>query len=277
MRYITIIIALMVTLLPMHEVAAQHTLGVSFGAGTGSFRPYPDQETRTISGLFTGGASWRYYTDQRYVGAIGIDVEFMERAYSYAPYASYTLEGEEHAYYTRYWNSIMVPFVWQPHVYMFHNHVRVFLDLGVTFSYNMASTYENEAYRDLGWDEWEGDYEYKTARDNRFCYGLMGGAGINYIIGRYEIMARARYYFGYSDILKNRNKYYNNSNDGAENPFYYTPTRSPVDNMMISVGLNYRLGSGDGFASWYKKREEKVKIGTDFNYSGASNKNSKRK
>ncbi len=278
MKRILIIIAFIVALLPLQHSVAQHTIGVFAGAGTGSFRPYPDQVTRTVTGLMSGGASWRYYTDQRFVGAIGVDVEYMERAYSYAPYASYTLEGEEHDYYTRYWNSIMVPFVWQPHVYLFNNHVRVFLDAAVTFSYNMSSTYVNEVYRELGWEEWQGKYEYKTARDNRFCYGLMGGAGINYIHKRFEFMARARYYFGYSDILKNRNKYYGNSNDGAENPFYYTPTRSPVDNMMINFGVSYRLGRyDDGFDSWKVVPDEKVKIGTEFNYTGERPKNAERK
>ncbi len=278
MRYIAIIIAFVATLLPMHHTQAQHTVGVMAGAGVGSFRPYPDQVTQSVAGLLNGGVSWRYYTDQRYVGAIGVDVEFMERAYSYAPYASYTAEGEDHSYYTRYWNSIMVPFMWQPHVYMFNNHVRVFLELAVTFSYNMSSTYVNEAARDfLYLDDWEGDYEYKTARDNRFCYGLMGGGGICYIHGRIEVLARMRYYFGYSDILKNRNKYYGNSNDGSENPFYYTPTRSPVDNIMVSFGVSYRLGKSDGYDSWKVKREEKVKIGTDFNYTGIKPKNSERK
>ncbi|MFI3282448.1 MAG: hypothetical protein SNG10_02830 [Rikenellaceae bacterium] len=175
-RYIAIISVVIMALLPFCEVSAQYTIGVSAGVTTSSFRPYPDQETRTVTGLYTSGVSLRYYTAQRFVGAIGVDVEFLQRGYSFAPYASYTQEGEDHLYYTRYYNSIMVPFMWQPHVYMFNNHVRIFLDAAVTFCYNMASTYVNDAYR-VYYDaeDWKGDYIYKTSRDNRFGYGLMGG------------------------------------------------------------------------------------------------------
>ncbi len=266
MRYIAIITTLIILFTPLQRLSAQHTLGVSAGGTASFFRPYPTQETRTVTGLYTGGVSWRYYTAERYVGAIGVDVEFLQRAYSFAPFASATEEGEDYKYYTRYYNSIMVPFIWQPYVYMFHNRVRVFLDAAVTFCYNFSGTYVNDAYKDYGYDPWQGDYEFKAARDNRWGYGLMGGMGINYIFGRFELMARARYYFGYSDILKNRNKYYTNNIDGAENPFYYTPTRSPVDNISVSFGLNYRLGKGEGFAAQKVKPPKKLEMGREFNY-----------
>ncbi len=268
MKYIAIFFALIVALVVPIRSFAQHTIGVSMGASQGTFRPYPSQQTKSVMGLLNGGVSWRYYSSQRYVGAVGVDVEYMERGYSYAPNASVSADGEDLNYYTRYFNSIMVPIVWQPHIYMINNKVRLFLDAGATFSYNMSSTYINEYARAYGASDWEGDYEYKTARDNRFGYGLVGGFGINYLIGRFEAMARVRYYYGYGDILRNRNKYYDNSTDGSENPFYLTPTRSPVDNISINVGFNYRLGRGDGFSSWSVKRAEKVDIGTDFNYVG---------
>lgn len=272
MKRIAIIIALLITLLPLSHAQAQVTLGASVGTSASSFRPYPYQETRTTTGLYTGGVGVRYYTAQRFVGAIGLDVEFMECAYSFAPYASYTAEGEEYSYYTRYYNSIMIPFMWQPYFYLFDNKVRVFIEAAATLSINLASTYVNDAAREfLGAEDWEGEYIYKTARDNRVCYGLMGGGGIAYLHGRYEFFARARYYFGYSDILKNRNKYYTNNNDGSDNPFYYTPTRSPVDNISISIGFNYRLGKGDGFDSWNTKALQKLERTTDFNYTGKTN------
>ncbi len=274
MRYIRIIVTLLLCVAPLAELSAQHTIGVSAGGTVSVFRPYPTQETRNVEGLYTSGVSWRYYTSQRFVGAIGLDLEFMQRGYSFAPFASASDEADtEYSYYTRRYNSIMLPFIWQPHFYLFNYHVRIFLDAAATFCYNTSGTYVNDAYKDYGYEIWEGDYEHKTARDNRFGYGLMGGVGINLIFGRYEIMARGRYYFGYSDILKNRNKYYGNSNDGSENPFYYTPTRSPIDNISISVGLNYRLGSGDGFDSWKIKPRSKLNIGTDFNYIGDSDSN----
>ena len=88
-------------------------------------------------------------------------------------------------------------------------------------------------------------------------YGLGGGGGIAFLIRRFELNFRVRYSFGYSDIVRNRNKYYDNNSDGAENPFWATPLRSPLDNLMISVGLNYRFNK-QGFEAW-KPRPKKEK------------------
>ena len=101
------------------------------------------------------------------------------------------------------------------------------------------------------------DGSSKFARDNRWGYGLAGGGGIALLIRRFEINVRARYYFGLSDIVRNRNKYADNGIDGSENPFWATPMRSPLDNLMISVGLNYRFNK-QGFEAW-KPRPKKEK------------------
>lgn len=118
------------------------------------------------------------------------------------------------------------------HFYMLRNHVRIYLEAAATFSYNISSTYENEQARANGSAGWKGDYPFKLARDNRWGYGLAGGGGIAFLIRRFELNFRVRYSFGYSDIVRNRNKYYDNNSDGAENPFWATPLRSPLDNLM---------------------------------------------
>lgn len=58
----------------------------------------------------------------------------------------------------------------------------------------------------------------------RWGYGLAGGGGISFLIRRFEINVRARYYFGLSDVVRNRNKYADNGIDGSENPFWATPS-----------------------------------------------------
>ena len=94
-------------------------------------------------------------------------------------------------------------------------------------------------------------------KDLKSASGLAGGGGIAFLIRRFELNFRVRYSFGYSDIVRNRNKYYDNNSDGAENPFWATPLRSPLDNLMISVGLNYRFNK-QGFEAW-KPRPKKEK------------------
>lgn len=269
----SIIIILAITICSITRLSAQHTIGVVGGYGSGSFRPNPVEETRSIWGLLSGGLSWRYYNDDRYWGGFGIDLEYLQRAYSFAPYTiNNNNDGENYGkdllYYTRNINSIMVPVVWQPHVYAFKNRLRVYIEAAATFSYNLNSTYEDELHKESNPEDWQGVYEYKLARDNRLGYGLAGGAGFSLIFDRIEVNARARYYFGYSDILRNRNKYYSNNNDGLENPFTYTPTRSPLDNINVSVGVSYRLSKA-GFTTWTQPRIKREKIVGGFDYEGA--------
>ncbi len=269
-RYLYILIAILAS---TAQISAQSTIGIYGGAGSGGERFYPEVESRSVYGLANVGFSWRTYGEQKYVGCFGIDVEYLQRGFSFAPYASSLPEGEPLRYYTRTVNSITVPIVWQPHVYMFHRRARLFADAAATFSYDFSSTYVNEydkhIYEEAGLDyQWEGDYEYVTARDNRFGYGLAFGGGLALLIGkRFEVMGRVRYYLGLSDVVRNRNKYYSNNIDGAENPFSLTPIRSSLTNMMITVGVNYNL-KGKGFNTWYKKAEPKSNIGREFNYKG---------
>ncbi len=251
---------------------AQNTLGVSYGIGSGSIRAYPSIESKSIYGLSSFSLSWRNYTKALYVGCVGVDVEYMERGFAYAPYTtSNNTDGDNSAkdllYYNRYVNTIMVPIVWQPYVYALNNRARIFMEAAVTFNYNLSSTYENELEYSYGnYSDWQGVYNLRDERDNRWGYGLAFGGGINLIFGRVELQASARYYFGYSDLMKNRNLYYDNTTDnGAENPFSLTLMRSPIDNLNIKVGVSYRL-TRDDYAAWYTQRLKKVNLQGGFGY-----------
>lgn len=158
----------------------------------------------------------------------------------------------------------MLPVVWQPHFYMLRNRLRVYLEAAATFSYNFTSSYENEWARERGADDWRGSYRFHTARDNRWGYGLAGGGGVAVLIRRFELNFRVRYYFGFSDIVRNRTRYADNATDGSENPFWATPLRSPLDDLHISVGLSYRFNK-EGFRAW-KPRPKREKNREVFKY-----------
>ena len=243
---------------------AQHTFGVSGGLGSSTARFYPQQEMKMLLGGTNFGLSWRYYSLPRYVGAIGVDLEYMQRGFSFGYSYSTTTndKGEEirdYNFYTRRLNSIMLPLVWQPHVYLAKHHVRLYLEAALTFSYNFGGDYE---YEDTGL---KGDYDWRLERDNRWNYGLAGGGGFALLFGRYELGVRARYYFGYADLMRNMNKYYDNATDGAENPFRSTPLRSPLDNINISVTLAYRFNK-DGFTEWFYKPPKRDRSNREFRY-----------
>lgn len=257
------------------ESRAQHTIAVTGGTGYATARPYPSQEMKAIWGTYQAGISWRYYSMPRFIACFGIDVELLQRGYSFAPYAYYYQNKKEMNYYTRKINSIVVPIVWQPHFYLFKKHLRVYLEAAPTFSFNFSSKFYNDEKYAINIDgsvnaPISGKYEFRAERDNRFCYGLRGGAGFDLIFGQVEIGVRAMYDFGYSDILKNRTKYYDNQLDSitnpGENPFYYTPLRSPLDNLTISMKLGFRIGK-EGFQEWYWKKPAFPKNKEVFKYT----------
>ncbi len=258
------ILSLLICLAALQGASAQHTLGFIAGWGSASGRFEPKEQTKQIWGNYSGGLTWRYYGQQRFVGGFGIDLEFVQQGYSFATNASYVDEAKDFLYYTRRMNSIMLPIVWQPHVYMIRNHVRLYGEAAATFSYNINSTYENQQAKAAGRTDWEGDYPYKLVRDNRWSYGLAFGGGVAFLVSRFEINFRIRYYFGLGDTVRNRSKYYDNGTDGPENPFYGSPQRSPLDNMTFSVGLNYRFNK-EGFSTW-KPRAKRDKNKEVFKY-----------
>ena len=263
-----------ITLLNSERASAQHTLTLSGGTGFSYARFYPVQETKMQWGNETLGLSWRYYSDKpRFVGAIGIDLEYLERGFDlgYTYTSDWVGEGEDrheirhYQYYSRKVNSLMLPLVWQPHVYVAKNRLRIFLEAAVVLSYNISSSYsyENDRYP-------AGKYEWKIPRDNRFGYGLAGGLGFNVLLGQVELGIRARYHFGYSDLMKNRNKYYSNDTDGKENPFRLSPLRSPVDNVYVAFTVGWRFNKS-GFDEWNVKREKRKSQLNEFNFSKAVN------
>lgn len=264
-NYLTLLVALL--LLGHTTSSAQNIVSLYGGYGSGGDSIYPEVEGRSVYGLPNIGVSWRNYTAEQNIGCFGIDFEYLQRGFSFTPNTSTLLEDEEALYYTRWINSIVVPIVWQPYVYMFDRRVRVFFEASVTFSYDVSSHYVNE-FGENNYDEWEGKYEYENYRDNHFGYGLAFGGGMSYLVGeRFEVMARVRYYLGLSDVVRNRNKYYTNNLDGAENPFTLTPIRSSLTNLIFNVGIGYHFGE-KGFKAWKTKRVKTPKMNDGFNYKG---------
>ncbi|MBQ2142793.1 MAG: PorT family protein, partial [Alistipes sp.] len=253
-------------LMGSERATAQHTLTLTGGTGVSTARFYPAEETKWMWWTDTYGISWRYYSDKpRFVGCVGVDLEYMERGFNFGyAYTSEMKDDKEirhYQFYTRHVNSLMLPIVWQPHIYAANNHLRIFIEAAFVLSYNISSdySYENDRFP-------AGKYEWKVPRDNRFGYGLSGGAGLAVLLGQVELGFKAKYNFGYSDLMKNRNKYYSNTTDGRENPFYYTPLRSPVDNISVMLTLGWRFNKR-GFDAWYVVRPKKEPRMKTFNFS----------
>ena len=214
-------LSLLVILLGCGTLRAQHYIGVRGGWGGGSARFTPSRETGMEWGLYSGGISYKFYTAQKFVGAIQADLQYMGRGFMY------DLQSKGDTSYHRTINSFELPLMWQPHFYFMQRHGRFFVNLGVYLSYFMDSKYYYKSKRAGIYEQ--GPYTMKLTRDTRWGYGLCGGAGLSFLIRRFEMAFEGRYYFGYSDVLRNGTKYQGN------------PTHSPLDNINVSMAFYYRL------------------------------------
>ncbi len=276
-KIILVLVVLLFSLVGAERATAQHTLTLTGGTGLSTARFYPAEQTKWLWGMESAGISWRYYSDKpRFVGCVGVDLEFLERGfkygYAYIPEYKDDKEIRHYQYYTRHVNSLMLPIVWQPHFYLANNRLRLFVEAAFVLSFNISSNYSYEKDRYPA-----GKYEWKVPRDNRFAYGLSGGAGFAVLLGRVELGFKAKYNFGYSDLMKNRNKYYSNTTDLIDgkigpNPFHYTPLRSPVDNITAMFTVGWRF-SKRGFDAWYVVRPKKEPRMKTFNFSAAQSNN----
>lgn len=223
------------TIYAVSPASAQHYVGVKGGYGSSDVRLYPAWKTPAEFGMLSGGLMWRFYSTEtpaqpalKYTGGISLELQYLQRGYKYE-----SLQNEEHTY-SRRINTLMMPLIWQPHITFAQDRLRLFLNLGVTFSYNLSSTYRTYVTESKETID-EGVYDMLLVRDNRWGYGLCGGLGAEVkVAGRVSLFVEGRYDFGYSDILKAQTKYPPN-----------TFQRSPMDNITLSVGAYYRLGKGD--------------------------------
>ncbi len=233
---------------------AQHYVGVKagYGAAHGRFYPAPDR-SGLMWGKSTAGLVWKYFSPQQVVGGVSAEIEFQQRAYNLLEgTGAITGEGSYDGL-MRTVSSITVPIVWQPHLYMINRRVRLFVSAGVSFSYNLGLGDKLTTTRYV----WNADtqthtptsttvpYDMQTARDVRWNYGWLGGVGLSVLVRRVEIYAEGRYYYGMGDIVRNSTKYLFHEQKIL---------RSELDNIYISVGVTFRLGSGDILAPPLSKR-----------------------
>jgi len=220
-------------------VKVEHYIGIRGGYGLGLQRFEPNKPNITQYGLLNFGVAYRFdVPKQKYVGCIEFDLEYVQKSFAYETYV------ESGKIYSRNYSTIMFPILWQPYLPLGKKGSRFYLNLGPYISYTLSSGstyryYDKETNETID----EGTYEYDRLRDNSWEYGCPLGAGFVVSAGsRITIGLDFRYNICLSDILKGINKY-------ESNPF-----RSPVDQMNVSLGVNYRIPSK------VKKTKEEVSV-----------------
>ena len=197
MKLRNIIVSALLLAAITQPAAAQHYVGIKGGYGSSDVRLYPAWKTPVELGMLSGGLVWRYYSPEnpsqpalRYTGGISMELQYLQRGYKYE-----SLSNENHTY-SRRINTLMVPLIWQPHISFAQERLRLFLNLGVTFNYNINSTYHTYV-TETGETVEQGDYEMLLIRDNRWGYGLCGGLGAEMkVAGRVSLFVEGRYDFG---------------------------------------------------------------------------------
>jgi len=202
-----------------------HYLGIRGGYGLGTQRFEPNKDNVTQTGLFNFGIAYRFDVPrQKYVGCIEFDLEYMQKGFGYETYT------ESGIVYSRRYAVIMLPILWQPYLPLGKKGSRFYLNLGPYLSYTISGGTEKYYDKETKETISEENYEYDTLRDNYWEYGCPVGAGFVIAASKsFTIGIDFRYNINLSDVLKGVNKY-------ASNPF-----RSPVDQMNISFGVNFKI------------------------------------
>lgn len=204
-------------------VKVDHYIGIRGGYAMGNARFEPTRQTEMKMGLVVGGIVYKFdVPKQKYVGCIEVDINWSQMGYRAFRY----FDSDE--VYERTWNTIEIPILWQPYLPLSKGGTRFYLSAGPFVSYSFKSEFR-EFYKSTGETISKGTYEYDPTRDNRWGYGVTFGGGMLFAIRRFSITAEFRYTIGLSDILKGVTKYEGN------------PFRSPVDQMNITVGVNYKV------------------------------------
>ncbi|MDE7356480.1 MAG: PorT family protein [Rikenellaceae bacterium] len=220
-RAVVIALAIVTTAL---SASAQggHYIGIRGGAGASKVRFYPRKESKLLLPNMTYGVAYKYLGGDRFFGGVELDVNYVEKGYKYL------VKSDSDSSLQRKLTAIELPFMWQPHVWFAQNRARFFLNAGPYLSYMLKTSDERLVSKKDG-EQAVYSYDFNSLRDNRLEYGLSAGAGFGATIaGRLEVLFEFRYVVGFSDILKNPNKY----------PGSITQ-ESPIDQMNVTLGIHY--------------------------------------
>lgn len=238
--------------------AQENYFGVRGGVLAGNIIVQPYYETKGVWDNFEFGLMYKLIAGDKYYGGFQTEVN-----YGTASFRLLEKETSDSSY-VRSVTSIEIPFYWHPY-YGFgeKEKVKLFLNAGPYLYYVMKSDYQYIDNYDLTSSfNRAGEYEFNRYFDTRFGYGVMGGAGVEVLIGkRLQLTAEFRYKFAFSDLWTYTGKVDSNLSEHTDKEIeqmYETTSyaQSQLTQMGVSVGLFYRFGRlGDT-----EKVKKKLKI-----------------
>lgn len=182
------------------EMRNNFAVGVNGGININSVSFTPSIKQGSLMGI-TGGLTARYISEKYFAMICGIQMEL-----------NYSQHGWKEEYeestdsYSRTMDYVEIPLL--AHLAFGRERgVRFFLNLGpqIGFLLNETEKYEYEG------DKWEPKgvkEQYGKMADNKFDYGILGGAGLELRTKAGNFLVEGRYYFALSDFYSNSKKDY---------------------------------------------------------------------
>ena len=179
---------LMATLVSaQYNTMHQLYLGVSGGASASTILLVPKTVDKFYSLGKTGGVTLRYISEEHF--GIQLECNYLESGWKEDYYA--TKNWSQYTY-SRKLTSIDVPIL--AHLYTQTGSTRFFINAGPDFSYVLSETSENRSPVVM--------IQHNKKVETKFQYGLLGGGGIDFKIGKTLVGLEGRYSYYLSNIFK---------------------------------------------------------------------------
>lgn len=205
-RLYKIVITLLLLAVSVLEGMAQREYSPNFSIGaragvTLSSMSFTPEVHQTMLQGFTMGVTARY-TEERYFGLIG-EVNLTQRGWK----ENFARDEAPQFQYSRTLTYIQIPLL--THIYFGSRRVKGFFNLGPEVGFmigdKISANFDYHSYASIeGFPMGYRTNEQLTKEiENKFDYGIAGGAGIEFFINRRNsIMIEGRYYFGLGNIFK---------------------------------------------------------------------------
>lgn len=181
------------------EYSPNLCIGVKGGATLSSMAFSPEVHQKMVQGL-AGGLVVRYH-EEKLFGLIG-EVNITQRGWS----EDFARDEAPQFSYSRRLTYVQVPLM--THIYFGPRRVKFFFNLGPEFGFMIGDRITaNFDWKDYGSIEgfpqgYRTNEQLSKEVENRFDYGIAGGAGIEiFVTPRNSLMLEGRYYFGLGNIF----------------------------------------------------------------------------
>lgn len=183
------------------ELRNNFSIGVNAGVNFNTISFTPKIKQKTMMG-YAGGITARYISEKYFAMICGVQAELN---YTQRGWEEYIEDSTDK--YSRTMNYLEVPFL--AHLAFGRNRgVQFFLNLGPQVAFLIS---ESESYGSP-WSNPENPTQerpiaqYEKMADNKFDYGIVGGAGLELRTKAGNFLVEGRYYFALSDIYGNAKK-----------------------------------------------------------------------